>query len=279
MRPYSKLEEPVFHYVVSALISAEASVLMRWFIRGKDLPFDELVDLLYRLLFNLTENAIKYNRTGGSVEVSVEREGGQAAIRVRDTGPGIAEEYRDSILMELKETSMLAASMFAQAEIRYGEDNVVCLELIDTVVSEGRKDEILNYLNRLFKERMHMDADIRVTYREPDGESTREYEEQRIRQEIEAIFAHSLGHGETSGSGTDQNSPEDGGEDIGGNRTGNLSVEAGTKGAGSAAGTSAGTGAAGRNGRGGKTAGRGSGKGTFRKKKPIVRLRPGTIRI
>lgn len=53
--------------------------------------------LLYRLLFNLTENAIKYNRTGGSVEVSVEREGGQAAIRVRDTGPGIAEEYRDSI--------------------------------------------------------------------------------------------------------------------------------------------------------------------------------------
>ena len=53
--------------------------------------------LLYRVLFNLTENAIKYNRTGGTVELSVEREGSQAAIRVRDTGPGIAEEYRDSI--------------------------------------------------------------------------------------------------------------------------------------------------------------------------------------
>ena len=53
--------------------------------------------LLYRVLFNLTENAIKYNRTGGSVELSVEQEHEQAAIRVRDTGPGIAEEYRDSI--------------------------------------------------------------------------------------------------------------------------------------------------------------------------------------
>ena len=53
--------------------------------------------LLYRVLFNLTENAIKYNRTGGSVELSVEQEHGQAAIRVRDTGPGIAEEYQDSI--------------------------------------------------------------------------------------------------------------------------------------------------------------------------------------
>lgn len=31
--------------------------------------------LLYRVLFNLTENAIKYNRTGGSVELSVEQEG------------------------------------------------------------------------------------------------------------------------------------------------------------------------------------------------------------
>ena len=64
---------------------------------GENVQFIGSDVLLYRLLFNLTENAIKYNRTDGSVEVSVEREGGQAAIRVRDTGPGIAEEYRDSI--------------------------------------------------------------------------------------------------------------------------------------------------------------------------------------
>ena len=64
---------------------------------GENVQFIGSDVLLYRVLFNLTENAIKYNRTGGSVEVSVEREGGQAAIRVRDTGPGIAEEYRDSI--------------------------------------------------------------------------------------------------------------------------------------------------------------------------------------
>ena len=64
---------------------------------GENVQFIGSDVLLYRLLFNLTENAIKYNRTGGSVEVSVEQEHGQAAIRVRDTGPGIAEEYRDSI--------------------------------------------------------------------------------------------------------------------------------------------------------------------------------------
>ena len=69
--------------------------------------------LLYRLLFNLTENAIKYNRTGGSVELSVEQEHGQAAIRVRDTGPGIAEEYRDSIFQPFSAWISRAAAQWA----------------------------------------------------------------------------------------------------------------------------------------------------------------------
>lgn len=53
--------------------------------------------LIYRLLFNLTENAIKYNRPGGSVRVSVSQAGNDALIRVSDTGRGIPEEYQRSI--------------------------------------------------------------------------------------------------------------------------------------------------------------------------------------
>lgn len=52
LRPYSNLDDQTFFYAVSALISAEASTLMRWFLKGKDLPFDQLVDLLYQLLFH-----------------------------------------------------------------------------------------------------------------------------------------------------------------------------------------------------------------------------------
>ena len=44
---------------------------------------------------------------------------------------------------------MLAANMFAQAEIHYEEGSVVCLELLDTIVSEGRREEILNYLEKM----------------------------------------------------------------------------------------------------------------------------------
>lgn len=53
--------------------------------------------LIYRLLYNLTENAIRYNRPGGTVRVAVTHEEGQLIIRVADTGCGIPEQYRDSI--------------------------------------------------------------------------------------------------------------------------------------------------------------------------------------
>ena len=53
--------------------------------------------LIYRLLFNLTENAIKYNRPNGSVRVSVSQEDKQLLFRVSDTGCGIPEVYQRSI--------------------------------------------------------------------------------------------------------------------------------------------------------------------------------------
>ncbi|MFR2096012.1 sensor histidine kinase [Eubacterium sp.] len=53
--------------------------------------------LIYRMLFNLTENAIRYNRPNESVKASVSEQDGQIFIRVRDNGNGIPEQYRESV--------------------------------------------------------------------------------------------------------------------------------------------------------------------------------------
>lgn len=42
--------------------------------------------LIYRLLFNLIENAIKYNHAGGSVTVSMQQENHQVLLHIADTG-------------------------------------------------------------------------------------------------------------------------------------------------------------------------------------------------
>lgn len=54
-------------------------------------------DRIKQLLINLMDNAVKYNKPGGSVEVWAERSQGTVHIHVRDTGIGISEENRQRI--------------------------------------------------------------------------------------------------------------------------------------------------------------------------------------
>lgn len=53
--------------------------------------------LVYRAIYNLIENAIKYNKDGGTVSVSIEENDEFAKVIVSDTGPGIAKEDWDKI--------------------------------------------------------------------------------------------------------------------------------------------------------------------------------------
>ena len=53
--------------------------------------------LIMELVYNLCDNAVKYNRTGGSVKVGIEDSQGEVKLTVADTGIGIPEEYQDRI--------------------------------------------------------------------------------------------------------------------------------------------------------------------------------------
>lgn len=53
--------------------------------------------LLYRLVFNLVENAIRYSHPGSNVRVSICATDSHVFLRVEDQGPGIPKQYRESI--------------------------------------------------------------------------------------------------------------------------------------------------------------------------------------
>lgn len=53
--------------------------------------------LLYEMLYNLCDNAIKYNRPDGSVRIHVESRAQDAVVSVLDTGIGIAPEHQSRI--------------------------------------------------------------------------------------------------------------------------------------------------------------------------------------
>ena len=64
---------------------------------GEDLWITGSDVLVYRAIFNLVENGVKYNRPGGSVCAAVSRRGEKAMIEIKDTGCGIPEDFRESV--------------------------------------------------------------------------------------------------------------------------------------------------------------------------------------
>lgn len=53
--------------------------------------------LVEQILYNLVENAIRYNNEGGCVFVEVSSDGEEAVVRVSDTGPGVPPEAREKV--------------------------------------------------------------------------------------------------------------------------------------------------------------------------------------
>ena len=79
----------------------EESVLIAS-VNSNEKPEDELIltgsdILIYRMIYNLVENAIKYNQINGTVTVSAKREKNEVVLAVADTGNGIDESFREQI--------------------------------------------------------------------------------------------------------------------------------------------------------------------------------------
>ena len=66
-------------------------------LEGEAAPVTGVRRLLYEIVYNLCDNAIKYNADGGSVDVRVGAENGSACLTVRDTGIGIPPEHQSRI--------------------------------------------------------------------------------------------------------------------------------------------------------------------------------------
>lgn len=66
-------------------------------LTGGDAVLNSVPQLISGIVYNLCDNAIKYNRENGSVTVSISEEKGEAVISVADTGIGIPERHRERI--------------------------------------------------------------------------------------------------------------------------------------------------------------------------------------
>lgn len=66
-------------------------------LRGEQAVFSGIPRLLSSIVYNLCDNAIRYNRRDGSVSVEIKNEKDFAVLTVSDTGIGIPPEHRERI--------------------------------------------------------------------------------------------------------------------------------------------------------------------------------------
>ena len=70
---------------------------VRLSVAGERAQVNGVRGLLYEMIYNLCDNAIKYNVKDGSVEITVSNAGPGAVVTVRDTGIGIPPEYQTRV--------------------------------------------------------------------------------------------------------------------------------------------------------------------------------------
>lgn len=85
------------HNEVASLQSVADARNINLEVKGESVRMQGVRQLLHEIVYNLCENAIKYNVEGGSVTVTVGAEQESAVMRFKDTGIGIAPEHQDRI--------------------------------------------------------------------------------------------------------------------------------------------------------------------------------------
>ena len=87
-------------------------------------------NLLYRALYNLVENAIRYNNEEGSVNITLETKGQEGVIIIADTGVGIAPEQRELVFEPFYRVNKSRSREFGGAGIG--------LSLVKTILKRHR---------------------------------------------------------------------------------------------------------------------------------------------
>ena len=82
---------------VDSLDAAASALNISVSVDGTDAPIKGIPQTLYSIVYNLCDNAIKYNHAGGSVSVEIRPQKNDTVLTVKDTGVGIPEECQDRV--------------------------------------------------------------------------------------------------------------------------------------------------------------------------------------
>ena len=166
----------------------------------------ESAHLLQKKMIYRVESMVKEQLFGKNrLQIEVKE---QYHLSAQYTPENLLNEYLDSILEELGTESVVERSMMQSATWSFETENVLRLQLTDTIVAKGKKEHLVHYLERIFAERFCCPIEVHVTYKKAK-DSKLKYNDQKIQQEVEAILEHTAAVREENAAQEAEASDED----------------------------------------------------------------------
>ena len=122
------------------------------------------------------------------------------------TARTLMDMYKESILEELKEYSLMEYNLLRSADMEFTDDSHLRLTLENTIIAQTRSREIVEFLEKIFCERCGMDLIIELLFEEPKESKYRKNSELQIQFEIKNILKNiNLPSDEDGGSAPAEN--------------------------------------------------------------------------
>ncbi len=98
------------------------------------------------------------------------------------------EEYRESILEELRSSSIVMYNMMRKGSMEFTDENIALLKLEDTQINKTKSRELYEYLTEVISKRCGLELQLSVEYIKPKAGKYRKQMEQQEKNEIAEIL-------------------------------------------------------------------------------------------
>lgn len=109
------------------------------------------------------------------------------------TPQNLLDIYKESILMELREYDHIIYNAFRGADISFQSDEIMELQVADSVLIRDKTDEMVRILEKIFNERCGLKLGVSVTYKEMKEGRYEEEAEKKIAVQVSEIYARAKG--------------------------------------------------------------------------------------
>ncbi len=103
------------------------------------------------------------------------------------TPENLMMEYYDSLLLEIKQRSIVEHNILLNAKYHFGEEDVIYFQFEDSIIAQEKAPVIAEFIHEIFANRFNIPVRIEIEFLKPEKSKMQEHNAIRLQQEINAI--------------------------------------------------------------------------------------------